>query len=321
VLRDEDLKRIYQRSRGPVALCDESHRLGPGDEVGFYTVTATLFDRASMEPARRAFAEFAGPRGWHTTEAYEAGYDRRIHRMLATIAEHAEWSIVTVAAPIQGHGRPAAETARRECLTTLLPEITRGSDPVQVVVMDTRGDERADAADRHTAAMLRGQKIIPARTLLRHADDKLEPLLGAADAVGWAARRMLARDEPQWWENVADVATILHAPTGTRIDLAPKDNSAAATAVPPAPDGVAGLTSAEADNRRPSLLPSSSSHAIQGEGNAGQTLRRLLDQAFPVPAREEVRRSGTISTESGTSPSIVRSSEDRIPEVENDVER
>ena len=42
-LLDAELARIYARSRGPVAFVDESHRIGPGDQVGFYTVTAVLY--------------------------------------------------------------------------------------------------------------------------------------------------------------------------------------------------------------------------------------------------------------------------------------
>ncbi len=185
-----------------------------------------LYGRAQLEPARAALAAVSGGRPWHTTEEYEAGRDHRIHQMLDAVAASAEWGIVTVEAPVDGHDRQAHAAARRSCLTTLLPEITRGAHPVLVVVLDTLGDPRADGLDRRLAAELRGRKQIPPATLVRHADDRHEPLLWAPDAVAWATRRMLARDEAQWFAHVLDTrcSTLAPAPgsTAPRYTTAPR---------------------------------------------------------------------------------------------------
>ncbi len=86
LLGDAELQRVYARSRGPVAFVDESHRIGPSDEVGFYTATAVLYGRDQLEGARAALAAVTGGRPWHTTEEYEAGRDHRIHQMLDAVA-------------------------------------------------------------------------------------------------------------------------------------------------------------------------------------------------------------------------------------------
>lgn len=255
LLRDVELARVYARSRGPVAVVDESYRLGQRGQVGFYTLTSVLYERTSMESARRDLVAVAGPRPWHTTEQFEAGRDDRIHQLLEVVAGHCEWSILTVQAPVQGHSAQDRSAAREACFTVLLREVTRGSDPVQVVVADTLGDAKLDGTDRNLAARLRGRGVVPQSLLLRHADDKHEPLLWAPDVVGWAVRRLLARDEPGWTEAISDVTTVLDATSGKHLDLAQIRNSAMPAAARTAPDGVAGLTSAEAEGARPSLLP------------------------------------------------------------------
>lgn len=298
LLSDTELQRVYARSRGPVAFCDESHRVGPGAEVGFYTVTAVLYDRDQLVDARAALADVAGSRPWHTTEEFEAGRDGRIHRMLQAGAAGAEWGIVTVEAPVDGLDRHAYAAARRSCLQTLLPEVTRGADPVRVVVMDTLGDPRADGVDRRLAAELRGHRLIPPATLLRHADDRHEPLLWAPDVVGWAARRFLARDEPAWFGHVLDVSSVLDARTGTRLDVVQMHNSAAAAAAPAAPDGEAGLTPAEPGSARPPLLPCSWSRtALEvARRSAGRSMTDLLQQAGAArrPTRDPDAATGPV---------------------------
>lgn len=244
-----------------------------------------LYDRDQLDDARSALADVAGSRPWHTTEEFEAGRDGRIHRMLQAVAAGAEWGIVTVEAPVDGHDRHAYAAARRSCLQTLLPEVTRGDDPVRVIVivivMGILGDPRADGVDRRLAAELRGHRLIPHATLLRHADDRHEPLLWAPNVVGWAARLLLARDEPAWFAHVLDVSSMLDARAGTRLDAVQMHNGAAAAAAPTAPDGEAGLTPTEAGIARPPLLPGSSSRtALEvARRSADRSMTDLLQQA------------------------------------------
>lgn len=120
LLRDAELARVYARSRGPVAVVDESYRLGQRGQVGFYTLTSVLYERTTMESARRHLVAVAGPRPWHTTEQFEAGRDDRIHQMLRVVAGHCEWGIVTVQAPVEGHVSGARAAARAACFEALL---------------------------------------------------------------------------------------------------------------------------------------------------------------------------------------------------------
>ena len=282
---EAQLQQIYDRTRGPVAFCDESYRISPAGQVGFYSITAVICDRQQLGSTRDALVAVAGRRPWHTTQEYEAGRDHRIHQMLNAVAAGSQWGILTVHAPVNGHDGKAHADARASCLKTLLPEITRGTDPVRVVVMDTLGDDRKDGADRRLAAQLRGDRTIGPQTLLRHADDRHEPLLWAPDVVGWAARRLLARDETHWFAHVLDVSTVLDARTGARLDGVQLYNSAVAAAAPTTPDGGAGLTPAVTGSARPPLLPASSSPNARevARRSASRSMSELLRQAAAAP--------------------------------------
>ena len=219
-LQDPALERVYAASRGPVAFIDESHRAGvrPG-EIGFYTTAAVIVARDQLDAVRTAIESHAGGRPWHTTEEFQAGRHHDILRLADYLTSTVEWNIVAAQAPMAGHTAIDYAQARNAALTATLTAVTRGANPVQVVVLDTLGDPRADGADQRLAALLRGTAAIPPRTLLRHSDDKLEPLLGAPDVVAWATRRLLAVDDRQWFDHIADVTTLLDARTNTPVNL------------------------------------------------------------------------------------------------------
>ncbi|MFI0792999.1 hypothetical protein ACH4OY_09910 [Micromonospora rubida] len=54
---------------------------------------------------------------------------------------------------------------------------------------------------------------------LIHVDGRNDPGLWMADAVAWSAGRAIRTDEPQWFNRIADVATIIEATTGAELHL------------------------------------------------------------------------------------------------------
>jgi hypothetical protein len=99
-------------------------------------------------------------------------------------------------------------------------------------------------------------------------------------------RRLLARDEPDWFAHVLDVSTVLDARTGAQLDGARIHNSAAAAAAPTTPDGVAGLTPTEAERAHPPLLPPPSAQTAldAARRSAGRSMAELLRQAGHGPS-------------------------------------
>lgn len=289
-LRDADLRRLYERTRGPVAFVDESYRLPGARGEGFYTMTGVLFDREELVENRRrmlAVGRTTGGGPWHTTEAYEDGRHEQITRVVGAVAQRASWSIVTAEVPMKSGALRHEIEARNACLRTLLIELTRGADPAQLIVTDHRTIQ-GDADDRKLSAQLRGAREIPEHTLLRHSSDTLEPLLTAPDAISWATRRLLDLGETRWVEPAADAMTLIHTTTGERVDVAEllrKHNSAGQAVAIPTPDHENRL---QRSGRNSSLLPPSVSHDDQASSRQKTPLEELANRARAVRERSRL---------------------------------
>jgi hypothetical protein len=230
----------------PTAFVDESW-LQQRNSPGAYLMAAVIIDHDSVPAAEAAATRAAGNHdGYHSTALYHRGHVGTIEAMLDVVAEHAGWSVVSAQVPINpgnladvpnnprhihAHLEGQREHARQLSIERLLRHLN--DQRVRDVYLETRGSpaewrdarqtgSRLPSIDRNDIRSYRRlleQGAISHRMRLIHVEGRNDPGLWMADAVAWSAGRAIRTDEPQWWNRIADVATILEASTGTELRL------------------------------------------------------------------------------------------------------
>lgn len=208
----------------PVAFVDETYIQVRG-HPGIYLLAAVLAERADVADLEAAARIAARGFAYHSTQLHHHGHVGVIEDMLDVVATQAAWSAIVATTPITAGNEIARQHSMQRLLTYL------NQQKVSDVVLDVRGDQRQwqDAHERGMKMpepnyrdlrtyrhMVRGGEI-SSRMRLTHVNDRDQPGLWLADAVAWAARRALAVDEPQWWNRIADAATVLDSVTGREL--------------------------------------------------------------------------------------------------------
>ncbi|MBQ1052473.1 hypothetical protein KBX50_28985 [Micromonospora sp. C51] len=229
----------------PIAYVDESWLQQRGSP-GAYLMSAVLIEQDDVAVAIDAARAAAHDHDYHSSVLYHRGHVGIIEEMLDVVSEHAGWSVISVHTPLR-HGSPEpppettpriarflerqGEHARQISLERLLRHLN--THRVRDVILESRASDdewrlarnsgtRVPATDRSDVRAYRrllDQRAISHRMRLVHVKDRTHPGLWMADAVAWSAGRALRSDEPQWWNRIVDVATILEATTGTELRL------------------------------------------------------------------------------------------------------
>ncbi|WP_433531224.1 hypothetical protein ACQPYA_03695 [Micromonospora sp. CA-263727] len=229
----------------PIAYVDESWLQQRGNP-GAYLMSAVLIERDDIATATEAAHAAARGHEYHSSVLYHRGHVGVIEDMLDVVNAHAGWSVISVHTPLR-HGSPEPaptsghrvvsylerqrEHARQISLERLLRHLN--THRVRDVILESRASQdewslarasgtRVPATDRSDVRAYRrllDHHAISHRMRLVHVKDRTHPGLWMADAVAWSAGRALRSDEPQWWNRIVDVATILEATTGTELRL------------------------------------------------------------------------------------------------------
>ncbi|MFI7517529.1 hypothetical protein ACIBVK_28940 [Micromonospora echinofusca] len=230
----------------PTAFVDESWLQQRGSP-GAYLMAAVIIDQDDVPAAEAAASAAAGIHdGYHSSVLYHRGHVGTIETMLDVVAEHAGWSVVSAQVPLNAgtrdlpppspqHARAHLESQREHARQVSLERLLRylNSQRVRDVYLESRaspvewqqardGGSRLPHTDRNDIRAYRrllDQGAISHRMRLIHVDGRNDPGLWMADAVAWSAGRAIRADEPQWWNRIADVATVLEATTGAELHL------------------------------------------------------------------------------------------------------
>ena len=230
----------------PIAFVDESWLQQRGSP-GAYLMAAVLIDRDDVPAAEAAASAAAGLHdGYHSTDLYHRGHVGTIEAMLDVVAEHAGWSVVSAQVPLNvgtrdlgppgpQHARAHLESQREHARQVSLERLLRYLDGQRVrdVYLETRASpaewqqardvgSRLPSTDRNDIRAYRrllDEGAISHRMRLIHVDGHTDPGLWMADAVAWSVGRAIRTDEPQWFNRIVDVATIIEATTGTEMRL------------------------------------------------------------------------------------------------------
>ncbi|MFE9187839.1 hypothetical protein ACFYMB_31425 [Micromonospora haikouensis] len=230
----------------PTAFVDESW-LQQRSSPGAYLMSAVIIDQDGVAGAEAAAIKAAGVHGsYHSSVLYHRGHVGTIEAMLDVVAEHAGWSVISAQVPLnagsgetsplgragpRGNLEGQRERARQVSLERLLRYLNE--QRVRDVYLESRASpaewqqaraagSRLPATDRNDIRAYRrllDAGAISHRMRLIHVDGRADPGLWMADAVAWSAGRAIRADEPQWWNRVADVATVIEATTGTELHL------------------------------------------------------------------------------------------------------
>ncbi|MEU9507808.1 hypothetical protein AB0D32_16205 [Micromonospora sp. NPDC048170] len=230
----------------PTAFVDESWLQQRGSP-GAYLMAAVIIDHDDVPAAETAASAAAGIHdGYHSSVLYHRGHVGTIETMLDVVAEHAGWSVVSAQVPLNAgtrdlpppspqHARAQLEGQREHARQVSLERLLRylNSQRVRDVYLESRASPvewqqarnvgsrlpHTDRNDIRAYRRLLDQGAISHRMRLIHVDGRNDPGLWMADSVAWSAGRAIRADEPQWWNRIADVATVLEATTGAELHL------------------------------------------------------------------------------------------------------
>lgn len=183
------------RGAHPVAFVDESATGHTAEgQPKYYTMTAVIVNPKDTERVReRLRLETGGNLHANNTQPHERA------ALAAVLAdEPGVRSVVTVRSGFEGK---QYEDARRDCLAELTRQVSRRD--VRLMMMDDRsggsGSDKLNRLDRETVAAARpeGKQVE-----IQHVRDDAEPLVQAADVVGWQVRRGIERDDPSYLASV-----------------------------------------------------------------------------------------------------------------------
>lgn len=198
------------RGSHPVAFVDESATGHNAEgQPKYYTMTAVVVNPKDVERVReRLRLETGGNLHANNTQPHERA------ALAAVLAdEPGVRSVVTVRSGFEGK---QYEDARRDCLAELTRQVSR--QDVRLMMMDDRsggsGSDKLNRLDRETVAAARpaGKEVE-----IQHVRDDAEPLVQAADVVGWQVRRGVERDDPSYLASVVG-----QRPDKMRIHEAPR---------------------------------------------------------------------------------------------------
>ncbi|MEV4830620.1 hypothetical protein AB0K25_20155 [Micromonospora sp. NPDC049257] len=230
----------------PTAFVDESWLQQRGSP-GAYLMAAVIIDQDDVAAAEAAASAAAGIHdGYHSSVLYHRGHVGTIEAMLDVVSGHAGWSVVSAQVPLNAgtrdlpshspqHARSHLESQREHARQVSLERLLRylNSQRVRDVYLESRASpaewqqardagSRLPSTDRNDIRAYRrllDQGTISHRMRLIHVDGRNDPGLWMADAVAWSAGRAIRADEPQWWNRIADVATVIEATTGAELRL------------------------------------------------------------------------------------------------------
>lgn len=203
-LKDDDLRGLYARSHGVVAFLDESYWLpaqARGD--GHYFVAAVIVSRDVVVELREGLLDIADSDRWHThEEAQTSDGEQRILNMTSFTADRCV-TVVTFRAHV-GNDDLNGEKARAACLEAMMRCLTEDHlDTDGLVVYDRRRDQGQQDADVRLFKRFRRDGIMPRSVMTYPGRQGQEPLLWAADAVAWAARRLVMLNEKTYTQPLA----------------------------------------------------------------------------------------------------------------------
>lgn len=282
------------RGSHPVAFVDESATVRNAEgQPKYYTMTAVIVNPRDVERVReRLRMETGGTLHANNTQPHERA------ALTAVLAdEPGVRSVVTVRSGFEGK---QYEAARRDCLAEMTRQVSR--QDVRLMMMDDRsggsGSDKLNRLDRETVAAARpeGKQVE-----IQHVRDDAEPLVQAADVVGWQVRRGLERNDPSYLASVVgrrpDKMRIHEAPSFQPREQQPQQTDAQRSASGTAPGQPTGLQAriARLTREARSMAPTPE----QALADARKSLREAQQKAKASTGRGGNRKAGRKGAKTG----------------------
>jgi hypothetical protein len=205
-----------QNGRRPVAFVDETYSVDPAHPLTFYVLTAVVVRHDQLDDLRAGLVRRAGSSYWHSTEALQTGGGASRMRQLLEYLGADDGSEVCILSHKVGvlASDVNGDAARADCLTALLRRLSDGSyggEPVSLVVLERRRDNKDAAQDSKTKARAVAAALVPQSTRLLQVSPGEEQLLWLPDLVCAAYRQKLVWGESSYYACVEHMATVIQA--------------------------------------------------------------------------------------------------------------
>lgn len=190
------------KSKGPIALLDESFLTPAQGPDSFYILCAVVVEKSEVLHLRRALESIAGTTLWHTTDAGRTDLGRQKIRQLARLIAESTVSVIAVVEELSKTDS-TGEQARVNSAHTLLNELAKNYLYLTGTVVyekRTRGDMRN--RDEALLRQISQSDSEASRLAIWGMASKSEPLLWAPDIVAWCYRQAYFKQDSSFFQDL-----------------------------------------------------------------------------------------------------------------------
>lgn len=190
------------KSKGPIALLDESFMAPSQGPDSFYILCAVVVEKSEVLRLRRGLEAIAGPGRWHTTEAARRDSGRQKIRQLARLIAESTICVIAVVEQL-AENDSGGEIARAKATHALLDELaTNYLYLTGTVVYEKRVPGEMRARDERVLKQISESDSPAAKLSIWGMAEKSEPLLWAPDIVAWCYRQAYFDQDPSFYQDL-----------------------------------------------------------------------------------------------------------------------
>jgi hypothetical protein len=190
------------KSKGPIALLDESFLTPAQGPDSFYILCAVVVDKSEVMHLRRGLEAIAGRGRWHTTEEARRDSGKQKIRQLARLIAESTISVIAVVEELSAQDS-SGESARARATQVLLDELAQNYLYLTgTVVYEKRMPGEMRARDEQVLKQIQKGNSPAANLAIWGMAEKSEPLLWAPDIVAWCYRQAYFERDPSFYQDL-----------------------------------------------------------------------------------------------------------------------
>lgn len=197
------------KSKGPIALLDESFLTPSQGPDSFYILCAVVVDKSEVIHLRRGLESIAGSGRWHTTEVGRTNPGRQKIRELARLIAESTVSVIAIVDELP-ETDSSGEQARGRATRALLAELAKNYVYLTgTVVYEKRVPGEMRSLDEKVLRQIRESESEAAKLSIWGMASKDEPLLWAPDIVAWCYRQSYFKKDASFFQDLERSTAII----------------------------------------------------------------------------------------------------------------
>lgn len=190
------------KSKGPIALLDESFLTPAQGPDSFYILCAVVVEKSEIIHLRRGLAAIAGSARWHTTEAGRTNPGRQKIRELARLIAESTVSVIAIVDELPS-ADSSGEASRVRATHALLDELAKNYVYLTgTVVYEKRMPGEMRTRDEMVLRQIRESESEASKLAIWGMAAKDEPLLWAPDVVAWCYRQSYFKKDESFFQDL-----------------------------------------------------------------------------------------------------------------------